>query len=57
MENVIGIDQTGLREQIATDLEPGGKYAVLPQVIDAAVAGVPQTRKPLVFIGVWRGPA
>ena len=54
MENVTGIDQMGFREQIAKDLELDGEYAVLPQVIDAADVGVPQTRKRLVFIGVRR---
>lgn len=54
MENVTGIDQMGFREQIATDLELAGEYTVLPQVIDAADVGVPQTRKRLVFIGVRR---
>jgi DNA (cytosine-5)-methyltransferase 1 len=54
MENVTGIDQMGFREQIAADLELSGEYAVLPQVIDAADLGVPQTRQRLVFIGVRR---
>lgn len=55
MENVTGIDQMGFREQIATDLALGGEYDVVPQVIDAADVGVPQTRKRLIFIGVRRG--
>lgn len=54
MENVTGIDQMGFREQIATDLALDGEYEVLPQVIDAADVGVPQTRKRLIFIGVRR---
>ncbi len=54
MENVTGIDQMGFREQIAADLELAGEYSVLPQVIDAADVGVPQTRKRLAFIGVRR---
>jgi DNA (cytosine-5)-methyltransferase 1 len=54
MENVTGIDQMGFREQITLDLELGGEYDVLPQVIDAADVGVPQTRERLVFIGVRR---
>ena len=54
MENVTGIDQMGLRDLIARDLELAGEYPVLPQVIDAADVGVPQTRKRLVFIGVRR---
>lgn len=57
MENVTGIDQMGCREQIATDLELSGEYSVLPQVIDAADVGAPQTRKRLVFLGVRRGTA
>jgi DNA (cytosine-5)-methyltransferase 1 len=52
MENVTGIDQMGFREQICGDLELSGEYRVLPQVIDAADVGAPQTRKRLVFIGV-----
>lgn len=54
MENVTGIDQMGFREQIAADLELSGEYSVLPQVIDAADVGVPQTRQRLVFVGVRR---
>lgn len=54
MENVTGIDQMGFREQIVADLELSGEYSVLPQVIDAADVGVPQTRQRLVFIGVRR---
>lgn len=52
MENVTGIDQMGFREQIATDLALGGDYEVIPQVIDAADVGVPQTRKRLIFMGM-----
>ncbi len=54
MENVTGIDQMGFREQIAADLALDGEYVVVPQVIDAADVGVPQTRKRLIFIGVRR---
>jgi DNA (cytosine-5)-methyltransferase 1 len=54
MENVTGIDQMGCREQIANDLALSGEYDVLPQVIDAADAGVPQTRQRLLFVGVRR---
>lgn len=54
MENVTGIDQMGFREQIATDLELAGEYVVLPQIIDAADVGVPQTRQRLLFVGVRR---
>lgn len=52
VENVTGMDQMGVREQIAADLSLDGHYAVLPQVADAADFGVPQTRKRLLFIGV-----
>jgi DNA (cytosine-5)-methyltransferase 1 len=52
MENVTGMDQMGVREQIADDLALGGDYLVIPQVLDAADFGVPQTRKRLLFIGV-----
>lgn len=52
MENVTGIDQMGVREQIAADLTIHGEYEVLPQVVDAADFGVPQTRKRLLFVGV-----
>jgi len=52
MENVTGIDQMGAREQIATDLSLDGDYRVVPQVVDAADFGVPQTRKRLLFVGV-----
>lgn len=52
VENVTGMDQMGVREQIATDLSLEGEYTVLPQVVDAVDFGVPQTRKRLLFIGV-----
>ena len=52
MENVTGMDQMGVREQIASDLALGGTYTVLPQVVDAANFGVPQTRKRLLFVGI-----
>ncbi len=52
VENVPGMDQMGVRAQIAADLRLDGEYRVTPQVLDAADFGVPQTRKRLVFIGV-----
>lgn len=52
MENVTGVDQMGAREQITTDLALDGEYTVVPQVLDAADFGVPQTRKRLLFMGV-----
>ena len=52
MENVTGMDQMKVREQIVEDLSLAGEYDVLPQVVDAADFGVPQTRKRLLFVGV-----
>lgn len=46
------MDQMGVREQIAADLSIDGEYLVVPQVVDAADFGVPQTRKRLLFVGV-----
>lgn len=54
MENVTGMDQMGVREQIVEDLSMEGEYQVMPQVHDAANFGVPQTRKRLLFLGVHR---
>lgn len=55
MENVTGMDQMGVRDQITTDLTLDGAYDVTAQVLDAADFGVPQTRKRLLFIGVLAG--
>lgn len=52
VENVTGMDQMGVREQILTDLSLDGEYQVIAQVVDAANFGVPQTRKRLLFMGV-----
>lgn len=52
MENVTGMDQMGVREQILSDLSLDGEYEVRAQVVDAADFGVPQTRKRLFFLGV-----
>ncbi len=52
MENVTGMDQMGIRDQILADLSLGGMYDVIAQVVDAADFGVPQTRKRLLFVGV-----
>ncbi|HEV7248179.1 MAG TPA: DNA cytosine methyltransferase [Shinella sp.] len=54
MENVTGMDQMGVREQILSDLSLDGEYQVQAQVVDAADFGVPQTRKRLLFMGVRR---
>ena len=43
MENVTGMDQMGVREQIAEDLALDGEYIVRSQVVDAADFGVPQS--------------
>lgn len=55
MENVTGMDQMGIREQILADLALDGHYDVTAQVVDAADFGVPQARKRLLFIGVRAG--
>lgn len=52
MENVPGLEQMGVREQILEDLSINGIYNVRSQVVDAADFGVPQTRKRLIFIGI-----
>jgi DNA (cytosine-5)-methyltransferase 1 len=54
MENVTGMDQMGVREQILADLCIDGEYDVHAQVADAADFGVPQTRKRLLFFGTKR---
>lgn len=54
MENVPGMAQMGVLEQVIEDLALGGAYEVNPQVVDAADFGVPQTRKRIVFLGVRR---
>lgn len=55
MENVTGMDQMGVREQILTDLSLDGTYDIRAQIADAADFGAPQTRKRLLFLGVRRG--
>ncbi len=54
MENVPGMAQMGVLEQVRQDLVIGGAYEVNAQVLDAANFGVPQTRKRLIFFGVRR---
>jgi DNA (cytosine-5)-methyltransferase 1 len=54
MENVPGMAQMGVQDQVRADLELDGEYEVLPQLVDAADFGVPQTRKRLLFVGVRR---
>ncbi len=52
MENVTGMDQMGVRDQILFDLTLEGRYKVSSQILDAADFGVPQTRKRLIFMGI-----
>jgi DNA (cytosine-5)-methyltransferase 1 len=52
MENVPGLEQMGVKEQVLEDLALKGAYRVAAQVLDAADFGVPQTRQRIFFIGV-----
>ena len=52
MENVPGLEQMGVREQVLEDLAVNGIYNVRSQVLDAADFGVPQTRKRIIFSGI-----
>lgn len=52
MENVPGLEQMGVREQVLEDLALKGIYSVRSQVVDAANFGVPQTRKRIIFMGI-----
>ena len=52
MENVPGLAQLRVQEQIATDLVLSGRYRVSVQEVDACDFGVPQTRKRLLFVGL-----
>lgn len=54
MENVQGMAQMGVQEQVLEDLGQNGQYRVTPHILDAADFGVPQTRKRLIFVGVHR---
>jgi DNA (cytosine-5)-methyltransferase 1 len=54
MENVPGLDQMGVKEQVLDDLSCEGAYVVRAQLLDAVDFGVPQTRKRLLFLGVRR---
>jgi DNA (cytosine-5)-methyltransferase 1 len=54
MENVPGLQQMGIRQQVVSDLSLDGEYRVGSQVLDAANFGVPQTRRRIVFIGFHR---
>lgn len=57
MENVPGLAQMGVLDQVIIDLSLEGEYLVQAQVVDAADFGVPQTRKRLLFFGVHRSLA
>jgi DNA (cytosine-5)-methyltransferase 1 len=52
MENVPGLEQMGVKEQVLEDLSLRGAYRVSAQALDAADFGVPQTRQRIVFIGL-----
>jgi DNA (cytosine-5)-methyltransferase 1 len=52
MENVPGLEQMGVRDQVVEDLRLRGRYRVSAQLVDAVDFGVPQTRRRIVFVGV-----
>lgn len=52
MENVPGLAQMGVKQQVLEDLQLDGRYHVRVQLLDAADFGVPQTRKRIVFTGI-----
>ncbi|MCX5069449.1 DNA cytosine methyltransferase [Micromonospora lupini] len=52
MENVPGMAQMGVLQQVREDLELDGAYRVMARVVDATDFGVPQTRERLVFVGL-----
>lgn len=54
MENVPGMAQMGVLDQVVEDLSCRGAYDVRPTLVDACDFGVPQTRKRLIFLGVHR---
>lgn len=54
MENVPGLAQMGVLEQVIQDLSCRGTYNLTATVVDAADFGVPQSRRRLVFIGLRR---
>lgn len=54
MENVPGLSQMRIQEQVAADLSLQGDYKVRVQTVDACDFGVPQTRQRIVFIALHR---
>ena len=54
MENVTGMDEMDVRDQVLDDLSLGGDYHVEARVLDAADFGVPQSRRRLLFAGLRR---
>ena len=52
MENVPGLEQMGVKEQVLEDLSLKGAYRVFAQAVDTADFGVPQARRRIVFIGL-----
>jgi len=54
MENVPGLEQMGVKEQVLSDLSLEGEYIVRAQALDAADFGVPQRRRRIFFIGMHR---
>ena len=54
MENVPGLEQMGVKEQIVEDLSQRSEYHVQASVLEAADFGVPQSRRRLFFVGVHK---
>ena len=55
MENVLGMDQMGVKQQVQEDLSLKGAYNVVASVANAADFGVPQTRERILFVGTLAG--
>lgn len=54
MENVPGMAQMRVQEQVAEDLSLEGEYTVSPQLLDACDFGVPQTRERILFVALHK---
>lgn len=52
MENVPGMREMGVDDQVAGDLALDGTYRVRAQLVNAVDFGVPQTRRRLLFVGI-----